>query len=72
MTDKVEFWRDGGGLITSLVSSIVPPEGSYVSIQGKVWLVSRVTYAVDNSAAAYNERTMRANVELQATAQEVE
>jgi hypothetical protein len=70
VNDQVEFWRDSGGLIASVASSIVPPAGSFISIKGETWLVSRVTYAIDHSGAAYAERIMRANVELQATAQE--
>lgn len=60
--DRVEFY-DGRQLIAAAASSIVPPVDSKISIRGKTWTVTRVTFALDH-ADEIAERGMRANVDL--------
>lgn len=60
--DKIEFY-DGNNLIASCMSSMTITEGSKISIEGKTWTVSSVTYALDYSDD--NQLCgMRANVDL--------
>ena len=60
--DRVEFY-DGQKMIAAAASSIVPPVNSKVSIRGKTWTVTRVTFALDH-ADEIAERGLRANIDL--------
>lgn len=60
--DSVEFY-DGEQLIAQAWSSMVLPVGSKISIRKEVWIVQRVTYALDY-ADDIHKRGMRANVAL--------
>lgn len=63
MDDIIEFY-DGDNLIAAVRSSMVPPVGSFISIEGKTWRVANVTYALDY--AMQREKRMRCNVDLEA------
>lgn len=58
----IEFY-DGDAPLAVVVSSMVPPVGSSISIRGKTWEVTRVTYALDYADLPL-ERGMRANVDV--------
>lgn len=60
--DSVEFY-DGAHLIAQAWSSMVPPIGAKISIRKEVWVIQRVTYALDN-ADDLHERGMRANIDV--------
>jgi hypothetical protein len=62
MTDSIEFYsKDSGKIVARVESSMVPPVGSKISIQGETWEIAGVTYALDHSAT---RPAMRANVDL--------
>lgn len=62
MRDSIEFYsKEEGRIMASVDSSMVPPIGSYISILGSTWEISRVTYALDYSAT---RPAMRANIDL--------
>ena len=65
--DVVEFYGKSG-CIATVITSMVPTCGSFISILGKAWKVSRVTYALDY-AGKQGEQRMRANVDLDEVAQ---
>lgn len=49
MGDIVEFYvGKDASLICSVKTSIVPPVGSLMNIRTKVWLVTGVSYVIDN------------------------
>jgi hypothetical protein len=60
--DSVEFY-DGERMIAQALSSMVPPVGAKISIRKVVWVVQRVTYALDH-ADEMHERGMRANIDV--------
>jgi hypothetical protein len=60
--DRVEFYVEDG-LVCSCQSSIVPSPGSDVCIAKKFYEVVKVSYAVDDSQIAFQEK-MRAAVWL--------
>ena len=60
--DKIEFYN-GRKIIAAVSSSIFPPVDSKISIRGKTWIVTRVTFALDH-ADEIAERGMRANVDI--------
>ena len=62
--DTIEFY-DGDKIVISVRSTMVPPEGSKISIRKQTWTVRRVTYAVDYAADYIQQRSMRANVDLE-------
>ena len=66
MTDRIEFYRKGGGLIATVESSIVPLRGDLISIRGQTWEVTNITYALDHSDGPPSQRVMRANIDLEA------
>lgn len=61
--DCIEFYC-GAEMIAAVRSSIVPTIKARISIRGKVWIVSRVTYALDYADKTTPERIMRANVDI--------
>lgn len=64
MKDKIEFYKAGTDeLIDAVESSMMPREGQLISIQGKTWIVTRVTLAIDYSGHPVICR-MRCNVDL--------
>jgi len=58
--DSIEFYH-GDKIIAGTASSMVPSEGSMISIRGKTWKINRVTFALDH-ADETQERGMRCNV----------
>lgn len=62
MGDVIEFYSSGG-LLVVVSSSMVPTVGSFISIRGKTWKVTNVTFAVDY-ADSRSERRMRCNVDV--------
>jgi hypothetical protein len=50
-------------MIAQALSSMVPPVGAKISIRKVVWVVQRVTYALDH-ADEMHERGMRANIDV--------
>lgn len=60
----LEFYDEKGSCITSVKSDIVPLSGQLININKKTYFVQRITYAVDYSDMHFNERVMRANIDL--------
>jgi len=60
--DKIEFYADDN-MVCVVASSMVPAVGSKISIRGKTWAVTRITYALDH-ADERHERSMRANIDV--------
>lgn len=59
----IEFYEgDAKYPFAHVRSSGVPREGEYISIRKETWLVSRVTWALDQPEGS--QATLRANVEL--------
>ena len=64
MNDRIEFYHKDK-LMTSVRSSIVPTVGSLINIQKKTWEIVGVTFTLDHSGEAFQDRSMRINVELE-------
>lgn len=62
MKDLIEFYQ-GKRMVAYVYSSMVPEPGSYISIEGKTWLVERVTFALDHADDPQLKR-LRCNVDL--------
>lgn len=60
--DKIEFY-DGDSQIKTVDSIMVPPVGSKISTRNETWIVTSVTYAIDNFDKPFAS-SMRACVEL--------
>lgn len=61
----IEFYEgDNSGHFVSVKAEAVPRAGEYVNIRKKTWLVTRVTWAVDQPTGELP--SLRANVELSA------
>lgn len=60
----LEFYDEKGSCITSVKSDIVPHVGQLININKKTYIIRRITYAVDYSGMSFNERVMRANIDL--------
>jgi hypothetical protein len=60
--DIVQFWMKDKSILM-IESSIVPPAGSGICIEGVVYKVESVSYCVDQ-AGTFMKEQMRANVEL--------
>lgn len=60
----VEFYRQGGGLITAVDGeTAVPRPGECISIHRETWEVVVATWAVDHPGGLLSPR-LRANVEM--------
>ena len=63
MADTLEFY-DGNKLIACIGSSMVPPEGSFISIRKETWKVVQATFALDHAdEPAF--KSMRCNIDLE-------
>lgn len=66
--DKIEFYDQaatfGRDLVATVDSSMVPPDGSCISIEGEVWRVKGTTFALDDTGVL-SLRRMRACVAIE-------
>lgn len=62
MMDTIEFYFNRN--VFSVRSSMVPPVGSLISIHRVTYIVTRITYALDQANDVF-ERKLRANVDLE-------
>ena len=61
---RIEFYRQGGGLIVAVDDdSSAPRKGEFVNIEKITWRVELVTWAVDQPGGTLRPR-LRASVEM--------